>query len=106
MHLFLTNVKQCFALVKQCVTMYVKRGNFMTTNINIRVDSEFKNALQGYAKLHNKTISDIILEAIKEKMENDDDYRLALLAYASVDMNDQTTLEDLCKEAGIDYESL
>ena len=31
----------------------------MSTNINIRVDEELKNALQGYAKLENKTVSEI-----------------------------------------------
>ena len=78
----------------------------MSTNINIRVEEELKKALQGYAKLENKTVSEVVLEAIKEKLENDYDYRLALLAYTSVDMNDKTTLADMCAEAGIDYEAL
>ena len=78
----------------------------MTTNINIRVEEELKQALQGYAKLENKTISEVVLEAIKEKLENECDYKLALLAYESVDMNDSTTLADMCAEAGIDYEAL
>ena len=78
----------------------------MTTNINIRVEEELKNALQGYAKLENKTISEVVLEAIKEKLENEYDYKLALLAYESVDMNDKTTLADMCAEAGIDYDAL
>ena len=43
----------------------------MTTNINIRVEEELKQALQGYAKLENKTISEVVLEAIKEKLENE-----------------------------------
>ena len=78
----------------------------MSTNINIRLEEELKKALQVYAKLENKTVSEVVLEAIKEKLENDYDYRLALLAYNSVDMNDQTTLADMCAEAGIDYEAL
>ena len=41
-----------------------------------------------------------------EKIENDYDYEMALLASKSVDLNDKTTLEDLCKEVGIDYEDL
>ena len=78
----------------------------MTTNINIRVEEELKQALQGYAKLENKTISEVVLEAIKEKLENEYDYKLALSAYDSVDMGDSTTLADMCAEAGIDYEAL
>ena len=78
----------------------------MTTNINIRIEEELKNALQGLAKLENKTVTEVVLEAIKEKLENDYDYKLALLAYESVDMNDTTTLADMCAQAGIDYEEL
>ena len=78
----------------------------MTTNINIRVGEELKRALQGYAKLENKTVSEVVLEAIKEKLENDYAYKLALSAYESVDMNDKTTLADMCAEAGIDYDAL
>ena len=82
------------------------RLNDMTTNINIRVDEELKKALQGYAKLKGKTVSEIVLDAVKEKLEDECDIRLALLAYESVDMKDDTTLRELCEDAGIDYESL
>jgi predicted DNA-binding protein len=78
----------------------------MTTNINIRVEEELKKALQGYAKLVNKTVSEVVLEAIKEKLENDYDYKLALYAYDSVDMSDTMTLADMCAEAGIEYDEL
>ena len=43
---------------------------------------------------------------IAKKLENEYDYKLALLAYESVDMGDSTTLADMCAEAGIDYEAL
>ncbi|MBR2705916.1 MAG: ribbon-helix-helix protein, CopG family [Mogibacterium sp.] len=78
----------------------------MSTNINIRVDEELKNALQGYARLEGKTVSEVVLDAVREKLENDYDYALALLAYESVDLSDTTTLADMCAEAGIEYESL
>lgn len=78
----------------------------MTTNINIRIDSELKNILLGYAKLENKTLSEVVLDAVMAKIENDYDYKLALLASKTVDMNDKTTLEDLCKEAGINYDEI
>ena len=78
----------------------------MTTNINIKVEEELMQALQGYAKSENKTESEVVLEAIKEKLENDYAYKLALSAYESVDMNDKTTLADICAKARIDYEAL
>ena len=73
----------------------------MTININIKIEEELEKELQEYAHLENKTVSKVVVDAIKEKLENDYDYKLALLAYESVDMNDTTTLDDLCKEAGI-----
>ena len=74
----------------------------MTININIKIEEELEKELQEYAHLENKTVSKVVVDAIKEKLENDYDYKLALLAYESVDMNDTTTLDDLCKEVGID----
>ena len=73
----------------------------MTTNINIEIEEELEKELQEYAHSENKTVSEVIIDAIKEKLENDYDYKLAMLAYESVDMNDATTLDNLCKEAGI-----
>ena len=74
----------------------------MTININIKIEEELEKELQEYAHLENKTVPKVVVDAIKEKLENDYDYKLALLAYESVDMNDTTTLDDLCKEVGID----
>ena len=47
-----------------------------------------------------------IKEEPKNKLEDDYDDKLAEDAYKSVDLNDTTTLSDLCAEAGIDYEAL
>ena len=74
--------------------------------LSFRLDDELKKAIQGRAKLENKTTSEFILDTLKEKLEDEEDLQMALLAYESVDMEDKTTLEDLCKEAGIDYGTL
>lgn len=42
----------------------------------------------------------------KKKKENDYWYNEAIKAMESVDPNDKTTLEDLCREVNIDYDSL
>lgn len=74
--------------------------------LSFRVDEQLKQAIQGQAKLENISVTDFIVKTLKEKLEDEEDIDLALKAYASVDMNDSTTLEDLCKEVGIDYEAL
>ena len=53
-----------------------------------------------YLAKHNAAFLSMVVSDIG--MMNDYDYKLALLEYESVDMNDKTTLDDLCKEAGID----
>ena len=78
----------------------------MTTNISIKVEEELEKELQEYAHSENKTVSEVIIEAIKEKIENDYDYKHALQAYESVDMNDKTTLADMCAKSGIDINEL
>ena len=78
----------------------------MSTTISIRVDEELKSDILGYARHEGKTVSEVVLDAVMEKLENDYDYKLALLAYDSVDMSDTTTLEDICSEVGINYEAL
>ena len=42
----------------------------------------------------------------KKKKENDYWYNEAIKSLKSVDLNDKTTLEDLCREVGVDYDSL
>ena len=74
--------------------------------ISFRIDSELESAVKGMAKIENKSVSTFIVDLIKERLEDEDDYKLAMAAYDTIDLNDNTTLEDLCKEAGIDYDEL
>ena len=46
------------------------------------------------------------IDALIEKTEDIYDHYFVLKAYESVDMDDDTTLADMCEEAGIDYEKL
>ncbi len=78
----------------------------MKTNIKIRVDEELNNALQKYAESLNKTASEVVIEAIKEKLGSDYDYCTALDAYDSVDTSDTTTLANMCAQTGIEYDKL
>jgi Ribbon-helix-helix protein, copG family. len=75
-------------------------------HISLRVDEETKKVIEGYAKMKGQKVSEVVVNAIKEKIEDQDDYKLALLAYDTIDMNDTTTLKDLCNDVGIDYEEL
>jgi len=43
---------------------------------------------------------------LEEKLENEEDYKLAMLAYETLDKDNLKDFETLCSECGIDYEAL
>ena len=43
---------------------------------------------------------------LRQNLEDEEDYKLAMASYNSIDMDDKTSLEDLCKEVGINYDEL
>lgn len=70
------------------------------------IDEELEKAIRRQAKLEQKTLRDFIINILKEHLENKDDYESAIESYNSIDMNDSTTLENLCSKVAIDYEEL
>lgn len=76
------------------------------TTLSFRIDEELEKAIRGQAKLENKSLSNYIIDTLKQRIEDEEDYKLAMASYDSIDMNDTTSLEDLCKEVGINYNEL
>lgn len=76
------------------------------STISFRISDDLEKVIKGKAKLQNKTVSTFIIDLLKETIEDEDDYRLAMATYKTIDMDDKTTLEGLCAEVGIDYYQL
>jgi len=76
------------------------------TTISIRINEDLKEAALGYASLKGQSLSQIIIEALKEKLENEEDYKLAMLAYETLDRNNLEDFDMVCEECGIDYKNL
>ena len=74
--------------------------------LSFRVDEEIEKGIRGQAKLENKTLSNYIVDVLRQNLEDEEDYKLAMASYNSIDMDDKTSLEDLCKEVGINYDEL
>lgn len=73
------------------------------STISFRISDDLEKVIKGKAKLQNKTVSTFIIDLLKETIEDEDDYRLAMTTYKTIDMDDKTILEGLCAEVGIDY---
>ena len=82
----------------QCNVIF-KEVIFMST---IRLSEEQKKAIKGFSILKNKSISSVVLEAILNKIEDEEDYELALMA----EKDSTRDFKELLKECDIDYDSL
>ena len=71
------------------------------STITIRLSEEQK-AIKGFSILKNKSISSVVLEAILNKIEDEEDYELALMA----EKDSTRDFKELLKECDIDYDSL
>lgn len=74
--------------------------------ISLKLTSEQKKAIQDYAKLKNASVSQIILDAVLEKIEDEEDYVLAAEIAKTVDEGECVDFATLCSECGIDNEAL
>ncbi|WP_390085993.1 DUF6290 family protein [Amygdalobacter nucleatus] len=61
-------------------------------------------AIKSYSALNNISVSEAVLSSILEKIENEEDYKLALEASKSPLC--AASVADLAKECNIDYEKL
>ncbi|NLJ71253.1 MAG: hypothetical protein GX328_07360 [Clostridiaceae bacterium] len=74
------------------------------TTITVRLTHEQKEAIKGFSKLKNTSVSDVVLSAIMEKIDDEEDYELALEAAKSPISS--SSISDLAKELNIDYDEL
>jgi len=76
------------------------------TTISLRIEEDLKKALLGYAAINNMTLSQVIIDVLKEKLEDEEDYKLAKLAYEALDRDNLKDFNVVCEECGIDYKAL
>lgn len=70
--------------------------------LNIRIDDHIKSELQEIAKLKNISLSNLVLSAVNEMVENEFDYKLADMADKRRKSNEPNfDIEDLYQEFGV-----
>jgi uncharacterized protein (DUF1778 family) len=78
----------------------------MSEMISLRISKQQKEALKTYAKLQNKSVSEVILSVIIEKFEDDEDYKDAVLIAESLNNDDLLNTAEFYQACGLDYDAL
>ena len=79
---------------------------YMDEMISLRINKQLKAALKTYAKLKNKSVSEVRLSIIIEKLEDDEDYLDAVLIAESSSDDDLLSTAEFYRACGLDYDAL
>ncbi len=92
--------------VKILLTKITRKGvNFMIT-VSINAHPDIENKINNYVKENNINLNQVMLDLILEKIEDEEDYKLAVEAYEEEKDNRENWIshEDLIKKLGLENE--
>ena len=107
-----TAVNKIFSLifiifyVKILLTKITRKGvNFMIT-VSINAHPNIEDKINNYVKENNINLNQVMLDLILEKIEDEEDYKLAVEAYEEYKLNKEKAIsfEDLVKKMGLENE--
>ncbi|WP_338970019.1 DUF1778 domain-containing protein [Fusobacterium nucleatum] len=73
--------------------------------LSLRLSEEEKEIIANYSKINHKTISEVVLNAVLKKIEDEEDYKIAEKIIKKKKRKTRD-IRELAKECGIDYEEL
>ena len=92
--------------VKILLTKITRKGvNFMIT-VSINAHPDIEDKINNYVKENNINLNQVILDLILEKIEDEEDYKLAVESYEEEKDNRENWIshEDLIKKLGLENE--
>ena len=92
--------------VKILLTKITRKGvNFMIT-VSINAQPDIEDKINNYVKENNINLNQVMLDLILEKIEDEEDYKLAVEAYEEEKDNRENWIshEDLIKKLGLENE--
>ena len=92
--------------VKILLTKITRKGvNFMIT-VSINAHPDIENKINNYVKENNINLNQVMLDLILEKIEDEEDYKLAVESYEEEKDNRENWIshEDLIKKLGLENE--
>ena len=92
--------------VKILLTKITRKGmNFMIT-VSINAHPDIEDKINNYVKENNINLNQVMLDLILEKIEDEEDYKVAVEAYEEEKDNRENWIshEDLIKKLGLENE--
>ena len=74
--------------------------------VSINANPDIENKINNYVKENNINLDQVILDLILEKIEDEEDYKMAVKAYEDYKSNNEEgiSFDDLVKKMGLENE--
>ena len=92
--------------VKIILIKITGKGVKLMITISINANSDIENKINNYVKENNVNLNQVMLDLILEKIEDEEDYKMAVEAYEDYKANKEKAIsfDDLVKKMGLENE--
>ena len=92
--------------VKILLTKTIRKGVKSMITVSINANPDIENKINNYVKENNINLNQVMLDLILEKIEDEEDYKLAVEDYEEYKANKEKAIsfDDLVKKMGLEDE--
>ena len=92
--------------VKITLIEIIRKGVKSMITVSINANPDIENKINNYVKENNINLNQVMLDLILEKIEDEEDYKVAVEAYEEYKLNKEKAIsfEDLVKKMGLENE--
>lgn len=92
--------------VKIALIEIIRKGVKSMITVSINANPDIENKINNYVKENNINLNQVMLDLILEKIEDEEDYKLAVEAYEEYKANKEKTIsfDDLVKKMSLEDE--
>ena len=92
--------------VKILLIKTIRKGVKSMITVSINANPDIENKINNYVKENNINLNQVMLDLILEKIEDEEDYKMAVEAYEDYKSNNEEgiSFDDLVKKMGLENE--
>ena len=92
--------------VKIALIEIIRKGVKSMITVSINANPDIENKINNYVKENNINLDQVMLDLILEKIEDEEDYKMAVEAYEDYKSNNEEgiSFDDLVKKMGLENE--